>query len=71
MAYAVVIIIIIIGMTARYGPQSSLDFLTTGFLRGGSVNPTPKPQPGGPGVHTRDPRRQGEPAIPPGTEYPF
>jgi hypothetical protein len=39
-------------MTALYEPYpsseafSSLDFLTTGFLRGGAVNPTPKPQPG-------------------------
>jgi hypothetical protein len=56
--------IIIIGMTALYGPQPSLDFLTTGFLQGGAVNPTPNHQHGGPG-------RQGDPAIPLGAGYPF
>jgi hypothetical protein len=43
---------------------STLDFLTTGFLRGGAVYPTPNPQPGGPGLRIREPRRQGDPAIP-------
>jgi hypothetical protein len=64
-------IIIIFGMTARYVPQSSLHFLTTGFLWGGAVNPTPNSQPGGPGLHTFDPRKQDDPTIPPGTGYPF
>jgi hypothetical protein len=35
----IIIIIIIIGMTTVYGPWPSLDFLTTGFLQGGAVNP--------------------------------
>jgi hypothetical protein len=38
-----IIIIIIFGMKARYGPYSSLDFLIIGFLRGGAFNPTPNP----------------------------
>jgi hypothetical protein len=58
-------------MAALYGPQPSLDFLATGFLKGGAVNPMPTPQPGGPGLRICDPRRQGDPAIPPGTGYPF
>jgi hypothetical protein len=43
------------------------------FLRSLAVNPTPKPEPGGPGlrVATPPPRRQGNPAVPPGTGYPF
>jgi hypothetical protein len=73
--------IIIIGMTAVYKPQPFLevkaagyfffDFLTTGFLQGRAVNPTPNSQPGGPGIRICDPRRQDDPAIPPGTEYPL
>jgi hypothetical protein len=58
-------------MTALYGPQPSLDFLTTGFLHGGAVNPTLNPQPGGAGLRICDPQRQGDPAIPPGTGYSF
>jgi hypothetical protein len=48
------LLIIIIGMTALYGPLPSLDFLTTGFLQAGAVNPTPNPQPGGPGLRICD-----------------
>jgi hypothetical protein len=58
-------------MTAYYGPYPSLDFLTSRFLRGGAVNLTLKPQPGGPGLRICDPRRQGDPAIPPGTRNVF
>jgi hypothetical protein len=35
------------------------------------VSPAPNPQPGGPGVRIYDLRRQGGPAVPPGTGYPF
>jgi hypothetical protein len=65
------------GMTAPYEPQPSLslftsrNFLTTGFLWGGAVNPTTNPQPGGKGLLICNPWRQGDPAIPPGTRYPF
>jgi hypothetical protein len=37
----IIIIIIIFGMTALYGTQPSLDFLTKGLLRDEAVNPTP------------------------------
>jgi hypothetical protein len=46
-------------------------FLTITILRGWIVSPAPNPQPGGPGLCIYDPRRQGGPAIPPGTRYPF
>jgi hypothetical protein len=46
-------------------------FLTTTFLRDWIVCPAPSPQPGGPGLRIYDPRRQGCPAIPSGTGYPF
>jgi hypothetical protein len=46
-------------------------FVTITFLRGWIVSPAPNPQPGGPGLRIYDPRRQGSPAIPPGTGYPF
>jgi hypothetical protein len=46
-------------------------FLTITFLRGWIVSPAPNPQPGRPGLRIHDPRRQGVPAIPPGTGYPF
>jgi len=46
-------------------------FVTITFLRGWIVSPAPNPQPGGPGLRIYDPRRQGGPAIPPGTGYPF
>jgi hypothetical protein len=35
------------------------------------VSPAPNPQPGGPGLRIYDLRRQGGPAVPPGTGYPF
>jgi hypothetical protein len=35
------------------------------FLRGWIVSPAPNPHPGGPGLRIYDP------AIPPGTGYPF
>jgi hypothetical protein len=41
-------------------------FVTITVLQGCIVSPAPNPQPGGPG-----PRRQGGPAIPPGTGYHF
>jgi hypothetical protein len=46
-------------------------FLTITFLQGWIVTPASNPQPGGPGLRIYDPRRQGGPAIPPGTGYPF
>jgi hypothetical protein len=45
--------------------------LTITFLQGWIVSPTPNPQPGGPGLRIYDRQRQGGPAIPPGTGYPF
>jgi hypothetical protein len=48
-----------------------LGFLTITFLRDWIVSPVPNPQAGGRGVRIYDPRRQGDPAIPPGTGYPF
>jgi hypothetical protein len=45
--------------------------LNNNLLRGWIVNPAPNPQPGGPGLRIYDPRRQGGPAIPPGTGYSF
>jgi hypothetical protein len=41
------------------------------FLQGRVVSPTPNPQPGGPGLCTYIPQRQGGPVIPPGSGYPF
>jgi hypothetical protein len=46
-------------------------FVTITFLRGWIIGPAPNPQPGGPGLRIYDLRRQGGPAIPPGTGYPF
>jgi hypothetical protein len=46
-------------------------FLTITFLRGWIVSPAPNPQRGGPGLHIYDPWRQSDPAIPPGTGFPF
>jgi hypothetical protein len=46
-------------------------FVTITFLQGWIVTPAPNPQPGGPGLCIYDPRRQGDPAVPPGTGYPF
>jgi hypothetical protein len=48
-----------------------LGFLNNNLFRGWIVTPAPNPQPGGPGLRTYDPRRQGGPAIPLGTGYPF
>jgi hypothetical protein len=53
-------------------PISGLDLLSWGsvtavFLWCGVISPTPKPQPGEPGLRIYDPWRQGGPAIPPGT----
>jgi hypothetical protein len=60
------------GSTAQFGPWPPLvGFVTVTFLQGWIVSPAPNPQPGGPGLHIYDPRRQGGPAIPPGTRYPF
>jgi hypothetical protein len=42
-------------------------FLTSWVLRGEVVSLTPNPQPGGPGLRIYDPRRQGDPVIPPST----
>jgi hypothetical protein len=44
-------------------------FVTITFLRGWIVIQEPNPQPGGPGLRIYDPRRQGVPAIPPGTHF--
>jgi hypothetical protein len=57
-------------------PKSALvspfwGFLTITILRDWVVSPAPNPQPGGPGLRIYDPRRQGGPAIPPGTGYTF
>jgi hypothetical protein len=46
-------------------------FITITFLQGWIVSPAPNPQPGGPGLLIYDPQRQGGPAVPPGTGYPF
>jgi hypothetical protein len=46
-------------------------FLTVTFLQGRIVSPAPNPQLGGPGLRTYDLRRQGDPAITPGTGYPL
>jgi hypothetical protein len=46
-------------------------FPTITFLQGWIVSPAPNPQPGGPGLRIYDSRRQGGPAIPLGTGYPF
>jgi hypothetical protein len=46
-------------------------FVTMTFLQGWIISPAPNPQPGGPGLRICDPRRQGGPAIPPGTGYTF
>jgi hypothetical protein len=49
----------------------SCGFVILNFLQFCIVTPAPKPQPGGPGLRIYDPRRQGGPAIAPGTGYPF
>jgi hypothetical protein len=72
----VVYFIIIIIITWLYNPNRAmaspfLGFVTITVLQGWIVNPTPNPQPGGPGLRSYDPRRQGGPAILPGTGYPF
>jgi hypothetical protein len=46
-----------------------LGFPDNRIFHGGAVNPTPDPQPGGPGLRIYDHRRQGDPAIPPGTHW--
>jgi hypothetical protein len=48
-----------------------LGFLTTVFLRGVVFSLTLNPQPGGPGLRICNPRRQGDPAIPPDTGCQF
>jgi hypothetical protein len=58
--------------TAQVRPCPLLwGFVTMTFLQGWIVSPAPNPQPGGPGLRIYDPQRQGGPAIPPGTGYPF
>jgi hypothetical protein len=59
------------GPTAYIGPWPSLflRFRNSSFLWCGVVSPTPNPQPGGPDLRIYHPRRQGGPAIPPGTGY--
>jgi hypothetical protein len=65
-------IVIIFGMRALQEYRHPiLDFLTTGFLRVGAVNPTLNPQPLGPGLRICDPRRQSDPRILQGTGYQF
>jgi hypothetical protein len=60
------------GSTAQFGPwPPSWFFVTITFLQGWIVSSAPNPQPGGQGLRIYDPRRQGGPAIPPGTGYPF
>jgi hypothetical protein len=46
-------------------------FVTINILRGWIVSPAANPEPGGPGLRIYDPRRQGGPAIPPGSGYLF
>jgi hypothetical protein len=54
------------------GPDLPLwGFLTITFLRGRIVSPVPNPQPEWPRLHIYVPLRQGDPAIPPGSGYPF
>jgi hypothetical protein len=72
----VIIIIIIIIIVWLYSPIRAMAyplwcFLTMTFLQGWIVSPAPNPQPGGPGLRIYDPRRQGGPAVPPGTGYTF
>jgi hypothetical protein len=58
--------------TAQFGPWPRLlGFRNNNFLQGWIVSPAPNPQPGGPGLSIYEPRTQGDPAIPPGTGYPF
>jgi hypothetical protein len=52
-------------------PKSGHGLPFWGFVQGWIVSPAPNPQPGGPGLRIYDPRRQGGPAIPPGTGYTF
>jgi hypothetical protein len=60
------------GSTAQFGPWPPLMLFHNNNLFTGLVfSPAPYPQPGGPGLHMYDPQRQGGPAIPPGTRYPF
>jgi hypothetical protein len=61
--------------SSSYSPSRALaspvwGFITITFLRGWIVSPAPNPHPG-PGLRIYDPWRQGGPAIPPGTGYPF
>jgi hypothetical protein len=68
-------VIIVIIIILLYSPSRALHspvwgFVTITFLRDCIVSPAPNPQPGGPGLRIYDPRRQGGPAIPPGTGYP-
>jgi hypothetical protein len=46
-------------------------FATITFIRDWIVSPAPNSQPGGPGLRIYVPQRQGGPAMPPGTGYPF
>jgi hypothetical protein len=46
-------------------------FVTITSLQGWIVSPAPNPQAGRPGLHIYDLRRQGGPAIPPGTGVPI
>jgi hypothetical protein len=48
-----------------------LDFAIIIFSRSKVVNPSPDPQPGGPGPCIYASQRQGGPVIPPGTGFPF
>jgi hypothetical protein len=52
-------------------PSPVWGFITITFLKGWIVSPVPNPQSGGPGLRIHDSERQGGPAIPPGTGYPF
>jgi hypothetical protein len=68
----IIIIIIIMALQPNSGPDLTLQgFVTKTFLQGWIVSPASNPQPGGPGLRIYDPRRQGDPPIPPGTGYPF
>jgi hypothetical protein len=46
-------------------------FVRITFLHVWIISPAPNPQPGGPRLRIFDPRRQGGPAIPPGTGTHF
>jgi hypothetical protein len=66
-----IIIIIWLYTPSRALASPCWGFVTMTFSQGWIVSPAPNPHPGEPGLRIYDPRRQGGPAIPPDTGYPF